>query len=428
MRVLTSSKLLAVILVAVLLVSPLAAENITLEQCEKNALVNHPLVKQGQLIDLMEEADLEIANVQYLPKVTLSAKATRQSETISISNSLITIEGNLTQWQMVGEINQMVFDGGAIKAQKNAIETEADLDKSQLAVSLESLRSKVRETYFSVLLFDSQQEQIQILEKELSETKEKLTTYLENGLALQADIDAIKIEEIKTKSRKIELETKRETAIYTLSQLTGLEVGKDTHLVRPEIENPGTASLGGSRKEFEVFQTQEQGLDVKQQILGAGLYPKINVFSQIGYSQPGLNMLDPDPSAWWIVGIRGTFALDNYYSYGANMDKISLARKQLDIQMDQFKLEEGIKLEQKLAQIRQLEQAIKNDIEILSLEKSIKEAFEAKVANGVLSVSDLIRVLNEVTLYEMTKAQHEIQLLLAQSELNLIEGNGDYLE
>jgi outer membrane protein TolC len=409
-------------------VLPLAAENITLEQCEKNVLVTHPLAKQSQLIDLMEESELEIANVQYLPKVTLSAKATRQSDTTSISNSLITIEGNLTQWQMVGEVNQIVFDGGAIKAQKNAIETEAELDKSQLAVSLESLKSKVRETYFSVLLFDSQREQLQILEKELSENREKLTTYLENGLAIQSDIDAIKIEELKTKSRKIELETKRETAIYTLSQLTGLAIGKDTTLVRPEIQNSGTASLGGSRKEFEVFQTQAQSLDVKQQILSAGLYPKINVFSQIGYSQPGLNMFDPDPSAWWIVGIRGTFSLDTYYSYGANMDKIALAREQLDTQIDQFRLEEEIKLEQKLAQIRQLEQALENDSEILSLEKSIKEATEAKVENGVLAVSDLIRVLNEVTLYEMTKAQHEIQLLLAQSELNLIEGNGDYLK
>jgi outer membrane protein TolC len=419
---------LAVICLTAIAILPLAAENISLEQCEESALVNHPLAKQGQLIELMKESDLEIANLQYLPKVALSAKATRQSDTTSISNSLITIEGNLTQWQMVGEVNQMVFDGGAIKAQKNVILTEADLDRNQLAVSLESLKSKVRETYFSVLLLDSQREQLQILEKELSENRERLTTYLKNGLAIQSDIDAIKIEELKTKSRKLELETKREAALYTLSQLTGLQVGKDTILIRPQIQNSGTGSLGSSRKEFEVFQTQAQSLDVKQQVLDSSLYPKINVFSQIGYSQPGLNMLDPDPSAWWIVGIRGTFALDAYYSYGANMDKIDLARKQLDTQIDQFRLEEGIKLEQKLAQIRQLEQAIENDNEILSLEKSIKEAFEAKVANGVLSVSELIQVLHEVTLYEMTKVQHELQLLLAQSELNLIEGNGDYLK
>jgi outer membrane protein TolC len=428
MRLRTRSKLFVVILVAVIFVSSLAAEDITLEQCEKNAFMNHPLAKQSQFIELLKESDIEIANAQYLPKVTLSTKATRQSDTTSISNSLITIEGNLTQWQLVGEINQIVYDGGAIKAQKNAIKAESDIAKSQLDVRLEAVRSNVRETFFSVILIDSQQDQVQLLKKELSDTREKLTTYLANGVAIQSDIDAIKVEELKTKAKEIELETKRASAIYTLSQLTGMDLGKDTHLLRPEIQKADIDKISDLRKEFEVFQTQLDGLDVKQQVLGAGLYPKINVFSQIGYSQPGLNMLDPDPSAWWIVGIKGTFTLDNYYSYAANTDKISTTRRQIENQMEQFRLAERIKLQQKLDQIRQLEQALALDNEIIFLETSIKEAAEAKVANGVLSVSDLIQKLNEVTLAELTKAQHEVQLLLAQSELNLIEGNGDYLE
>jgi len=33
--------------------------------------------------------------------------------------------------------------------------------------------------------------------------------------------------------------------------------------------------------------------------------------------------------------------------------------------------------------------------------------------------------MNEVTLAEMKKAEHEVQLLFAQSELDLITGNGE---
>ena len=421
-------KLFLLLLVACILVSPLSAEAITLAQCEKNALVHHPLAKQGQLIERLGESDSEIANAQYLPKVTLSAKATRQSDTTSISNSLITIEGNLSQWQLVGEIHQVVFDGGAIKAQINVLNNDADLAMSQLDVSLEAVRGRVRETFFSVILIDSQLDQVQLLKKEVSETREKLTTSMANGLAIQSDIDAIKVEELKAISWQRELEAKKASAIYALSQLTGMDLGNDTYLVRPEFKKSDTDTRPGLRKELKTFQTQLNGLDARQQVLDAGLFPKIYLFSQIGYSQPGLNMLDPDPSAWWLVGLRGTFSLDNYYTYGASTEKISAMRGQIATQLEQFTLEEGIKLQQKRDQIAQLEQTIELDNQIISLEKSIKEAAEAKVANGLLSVSDLIQILNGVTLAEVSKAQHEVQLLLAQSELNLIEGNGDYLE
>jgi len=427
MRLPNIIKYLVVILVAVIFVSSLSAEDITLEQCEKNALTNHPLAKQGQWLDLIREAEIDIANVQYLPRVTVSTKASRQSDVTSISNPPITIEGNLTQWQLVGELNQIVFDGGAIKAQKNAVLAETQIAKSQLDVSLEAIRGLVRETFFSIILIDSQRSQVQLLEKELADNREKLTTYLENGIAIQSDVDAIKVEELKTKSREMELQTKRESATYMLSQLTGMDIGEETRLIRPEIQKHSTDKISNLRKEFEAFQTQLHGLDMKQKVLVAGLYPKIQVFSQIGYSEPGLNMLDPDPSTWWIVGIRGTFTLDNYYSYGANTDMISATRRQIETQIEQFRLEEGIKLQRKFLEISQLEQAIELDNEIISLEKSIKKAAEVKVANGVLSVSDLIRVLYELNLAEITKAQHEVQLLLAQSEFTLIEGNGAYL-
>ena len=423
-----SSRQVVVILFAVMFVSSLPAKDITLAQCEGNALLTHPLAKQGQWIELMEQSDLGIANAQYLPKVSLSAKATRQSDTIASANPAIPIEGNLDQWQLVGEVNQIVFDGGAIKAQKNVIHADSDLAKSQLEVRLEALRSIVRETFFSVILIDSQQDQVQLLKRELSETREKVETYLANGIATQSDIDAIKVEELNIKSQEIGLDKKRASAIYTLSQLTGLDLGLDTRFLRPEIQKDDAEKISDLRKEFEVFRTQLHGLDAKQQVLVAGLYPKINVFAQLGYSQPGLNMLNPDPSAWYMVGIRGTFTLDNYYTFAANTDKISAARGQIETQREQFRLEERIKLQQKLDQISQLEQGLALDTQIISLEKSIKEAAEAKVENGILSVSDFIVSMHELALAEVTKAQHEVQLLLALSELNLLEGNGESLE
>lgn len=409
-----------------LFASPLFAQSLTLGQCEQQALAYHPLSRQKDAIGLAKASDVWIANAQYLPKVTLATRATQQSEALSVTLPGGLVEASKTQWQLVGEIDQVVFDGGAIKAKKEGSIAESDVARSRNDLALEGVRSLVRQTYFNILLLDQQLEQVGVLQKELAANRSKLSAYLENGVVTQSDVDAIRVEELKSKSQEIELVSTRESLVSTLAQLTGLQIAADTTFERPIFQRNEKAAITSQRKEFNLFQAQSASLDAAQAMLNASLYPKLSVFAQVGYSQPGLNMLKTDPTGWGIVGVRGSLSLDGYYTYAASTEKINASREQVQAQIDQFNLDEGIKLKQKLGQIEQLEKAIELDTQIIGLKQSMKAASEAKMANGSLSVLDLIRELNEVSLAEITKAQHEIQLLFAESELSLIEGNGDY--
>ncbi len=428
MKIQNTIALCIIYIVTFIVVLPLSGENVTLQQCEEHALINHPLAQQKQWIDLTRDSDINIANTHYLPKLSFLMYATRQSEATSISSPLITFQGNLTQWRLGGEINQLVFDGGTTEAIKNNVIAEAEITKNQINVNLESIRELILETYFSIILIDSQVEQEEIIENELSAIRKKLITYMDNGIATQSDIDTVKVEELKSKAKMIELETNRDIAIYRLSQLTGMSIDSETHFVRPKIQKQATENILNYRKEFEVFRSKLDALDAKQRFLATGLYPKVQVFAQAGYSEPGLNMLATNPSFWWIVGIKGSFSLDSYYTFGADTNKITTAKNQIETQIEQFRLEENIKLNQKLSEIAKLEHIIEIDNEIISLKKSIKEVNDARLTTGTLSISDLIEEFNEVKLAISTKTQHEVQLLLAQSELSLIEGNGEYQE
>ncbi len=405
---------------------PLYSESVTLEECETSALSTHPLSDQSRWINLIREADTTIAALQYLPKLSLAAKATRQSEALSATlPGGITLDGSLNQFQIVGELNQIVFDGGAVKAGKKVAAAASALSRSQNEVNLEAVRRVVRETYFSLLLLDRQLNQIRVLQQNLFDTEKKLLAYKENGMVTQADINEIKVEELNVSAQILELETRRKDALYTLSRLTGLSLSERTTLIKPQMQTEMIEEISHLRKEFSVYRSQIEALDAQQSMLNSSLFPKISLFAQGGYSEPGLNMLDPDPAAWWLVGIRGFLSLDSYYTYASEKSKIEASKKQVETQIEQFILQEDIRLHAALNEIDRLEQTIELDEQIIAMKQTMKEADEEKIASGSLSVSDLIQELNELTLAEMVKAQHEVQLLRAQGELSLITGNGE---
>ena len=62
--------------------------------------------------------------------------------------------------------------------------------------------------------------------------------------------------------------------------------------------------------------------------------------------------------------------------------------------------------------IQTLRQQMKEDEEIIRLRKNIRLSAEAKVANGPLSVNDLLKELTAENLARQAKVLHEIQLLM----------------
>ena len=60
-----------------------ALSQVTVEDCQRKAQENYPLIRQYDLVDKMTGLSLSNAAKAYLPQVTLSAQATYQSDVAS---------------------------------------------------------------------------------------------------------------------------------------------------------------------------------------------------------------------------------------------------------------------------------------------------------------------------------------------------------
>jgi len=388
---------------------------LTVEVCQEKAKANYPLVKQYGLIEQTAQYNISNANKGYLPQLTLSAKGTYQSQVTKLPITIpnVTIPGlSKDQYQAVVEANQVIWDGGAISAQKKITNANTEVEKQKLEVDLYTLNERVNQLYFGILLINEQLRQNDILQNELQTNYNRIASYKQNGVANQSDLDALKVEQINTQQRETELKSTQKSYFIMLSALTGLVIDAKTELIKPEINLANLNATTNHRPEIGLFDAQNKLLESQKELLNVGNRPKIGAFVQGGYGKPGLNMLTNAFSDFYIGGIRLSWNLSGYYTQKNNLNKIEISKKAMDVQKETFLFNSDLKTRQQQTEIEKLQSTLSNDDEIIRLRGNIKKSATAKVDNGTLSITDLIREINAEDQAKQLKSLHEIQLIM----------------
>lgn len=89
----------------------------------------------------------------------------------------------------------------------------------------------------------------------------------------------------------------------------------------------------------------------------------------------------------------------------------------MNVQKETFLFNTHLEVTQNNSEIRKLRELMKNDDEIIALRNNIKKSAQAKVANGTLTVTEMLREVTAEDLAKQEKVLHEIQLLSAIYEL-----------
>ncbi|MDR1585187.1 MAG: TolC family protein, partial [Prevotellaceae bacterium] len=264
----------------------LSAQNLTLDSCQQWARANYPLIKQYDLIGKSERYNLNNANKNYLPQVSLSARATYQSDVTSIDipeqfQSIISFdEISNDQYQALLEVSQLIWDGGLTASKKKIDRAESQIDKQKVEVELYAVKDRVNQLFFGILLLNEQGEQLQMLSDELQSNYERVETYIKNGVANQSDLDALRVEQLNVKQRQTQLRSARKAYVQMLSILTGKKMDENLRLQKPEAEF--TVSNANSRPEMLLFDAQSKLFDSRRSMLNAGNMPRIGAFVQGG--------------------------------------------------------------------------------------------------------------------------------------------------
>ncbi len=396
-----------------------------IEDCYRKSKENYPLIKQHALIEKTKEYNLSNANKGYLPQLNFSAKASYQSEVtkLPIDLSRLGLQGNIPslkkdQYGATLDISQVLWDGGAIKTQKKTLRTTAEVEHKQLEASMYAINERINHLYFGILLTHAQKRQNQLLQEELQRNYDKVQTYVNHGLANEADLHAVKVELLKVKQTEVQIATTQESYMSILSKFIGEDVNTRTELVKPELLQEQDREI--KRPELALFEAQKRNLETQKQQIKTGLMPKISLFATGGYGRPGLNMLESKFSAYYMGGIRLSWNIGNFYTQKNSLKKIETSLGQIESQKEAFLLNTQMDIDNKKSLIKRYAEQLKYDDEIILLRQSVKEASINKMANGTLSGVDLARDINAEQMAKQDKILHEMEMLLAVYNLKYV--------
>ena len=400
-------------------IAPIGAQ--TLEACQQAAERNYPLIRQYGLIE--KTTELTVANIQkgWLPQVSASAQATYQSDVTAFPDQIqkvyqqmgIDMEGLRKDQYRVGiDIQQAVFDGGAIRSQKAVVREQGKVQAAQNEVNIYNVRKRVNEMYFGLLLIDEQIQLNQDLQELLGQNEKKLSSMVKNGTAAESDYLNVKAERLNVVQQMTGLQAQRQALVRMLSAFCGIEVKE---AVKPGLVAAVAQQQTGRRPELKAIDAQLRLADAQEKALDAALMPKLGVFAQGFYGYPGYNMFEDMMGHRWslngMIGARLSWNIGALYTRKNDKAKIDVQRSMFNVQRETFLFNNNLEQIQQNENLERYQKLMADDEEIISLRSSIRKAAESKLSHGIIDVNDLVKEINNENAARVQQTVHEIQML-----------------
>jgi outer membrane protein TolC len=398
-------------------------KQLSLFDCQKLARENHPYYQDRQRIELNASLKNKNINTQWLPQINANAQATYQSDVTSIPIKIpgMTIPSlPLDQYKLWLDINQMLYDGGSISAQKSINETTSQADLLQNESELHKIVEQVNQNYFTLLLVHENIVLLNSAKDNLIERKKTIEAGVKNGILQESDLKNINIELLKNQQQIDELNLSYSAGLRILTELTGKNLNDSTHIELPDTILTDTGAF--QRAEIKMLDIQKTGLTHSDKFTYSQRLPKVFAFSQAGYGRPGLNMLKSDFSSYYIIGISLKWNLWDWSKTSRDRQSISLQSDMLESRRQSFEKNLRIMLDNSQAIIKQLEAALVTDSSIVDLRVSVTKLSSVKLDNGTITASDYIIDLNGEIQAKIQLKTHEIQLV--QEKVNYLTIKG----
>jgi outer membrane protein TolC len=394
-----------------------AQEIITLDSVYSWAEKNYPLIKRADLVRQSESYSLANIKTGNYPQLNITGQASYQSDVTQLphipNQPILYPVLSKDQYKIVADLNQNLYDGGSIHAQKQIQKANTQVELASIQKDLYPIREKLNQIYFGVLLLNIQHDQNDSLIMQLSRTKTRVESAIENGAAFRSDADQVQAEILTQRQKQYDIESARKAYLQMLSAYTGRQITSDQQLTIPVAET-NWLSQENNRPELKLFDQQEILLDQQMALTKSRSIPRISLFGQGGYGRPGLNMLKNEFAPYYVAGLRVNWNFSSLYTNKNEIVSLELKKKETAVNRETFLFNNNFSVIQQDNERLKMDQLIKTDEEIVRLKESITRTAESKYANGVITLNDLLKEINTLSQARLNMELHKIQSLSNQ--------------
>jgi len=399
-----------------------AQKILTLKECYDMAMSANALSgEKASYSDISKLKDVNLAK-GWLPTLDANSSFIYNSSVIDMSSVLGSlpipgIAGAIKplpheQYKITVDINQVIYDGGAIKGARALEKTDLSINEKQTEADLYKLRGQINGYYFNLLLLARQKE---LLNNYLEIIKKRILSMqsaVNNGVIIKSDVDVLSSEKIKIDQQLAENEIRKTSFIKILSDLTGNEIDLSTEFILPSQADGLSNDL--YRPELQLFDLRKEQLAATLKVIESKRMPKAIGFATLGYGNPpGSNFFKNEFAPYYMLGASIKWNIFDWNKSKNEKQMVTLQQGILENRKND--LSDNLKrlLESKNSEISSLKAMIESDTELISLRKRITASAESQYQNGTITATDYMNELNSERQAMINYEIHKINLAMA---------------
>lgn len=404
---------------------------LTLKECYDQAMSSNALAseKKGYSdISLLKDENLSRG---WLPTLDASGSLIYNSSVVDLSGVLgsLPIPGIANaikplpkeQYKITLDINQVIYDGGAIKGARDLEQADLKVNEKQTESDLYKLRAQINGYFFNLLLIDRQREllnnYLEILKKRIS----SIQSGVDNGVILRSDLDVLTSEKIKTEQQLAENDIRKKSFLKILSDLTGREIDGSALLLQPKLHDDLALEL--SRPELQLLDLRKDQLAASLKVIESKRLPKAFGFATLGYGNPpGSNFFKDEFAPYYVLGASIKWNIFDWNKSKNEKKIVSYQENIIDNRKKDLTDNFTRLLEAKKSEILGLETLIESDSTLITLRKRITVSAESQYQNGTITASEYLNELNSERQALINFEIHKINLSMARIEYLNIQG------
>ncbi|GHC61965.1 TolC family protein [Ulvibacter litoralis] len=398
-----------------------AQQKLTLEECYVAVEKEYPLSKQSALLEEKTNSEIKVLEKEKLPKLALNAQATYQSDVIEFPFQLpnVNIESpNKDQYRATIDANQLIYNGGIISANTKLKSASLATKQQSIAVQLYTLKNRINQNYFGVLLLQEQAQLLQSKKKQLQARLDEIKIGVKYGAVLPASEQVLQAELLKLEQQQSQINNDKKKALNNLSLLISKEISDSTMLENPTLSFD--LKNTSERPELMLFELQENQLETSKEVISKSNFPKISGFAQLGYGNPGLNMLDNSFQEFYMAGLKLNWTLFDWGTVHEKKRIVDISKDLISTEKEAFLLNTQIQLKDAESDIEKYVEMLQKDGEIITLREDILKTTTSQLQHGAITSSEYIIELNNLYEAKIDQQLHNIQLAFTKANYKVI--------
>jgi len=400
---------------------PTSSDTLRLGTLQTQAISADPRTRQLQLQAAATDLQLRNLDVERLPTFNGFGQLQYQSAVTSIAVPIRGIQiptpPHYTYDAHV-DIRQSVLDFS--RRPRSALERAQLVEaQSQIRVALFPLRQEVNDAFFSALLLQERQTQVNAAIVDLTARLAEMRIRFGQGAALPSDTALIAVTILQRQQESVQLRNDRTAAIARLADITKRPIPDTAALALPDLAPVVSGAVRTiderRRPEYTQFEAMRARLSAQSAVQAAQERPKLSMYARVGYSLPGLDVLNTSAQSYWIAGAQVQWAP---FTWGS----VRREREALDLQRDIATASEAAFTNSLsragrplIATIARLDTTLALDDRIVALREQIDREAAVRLREAAITAAEFVDRSSELTAARLLRIQHRVELAQARA-------------